>query len=189
MNIRIVIWMILFLGSGVHSAALGQTVSGVRAFNGGVAPLFNLVGPGNLYLDNQGTQGYMYTPGNNFESYNYRNPTTGQAWTGAIMTLGPQLTIGFIQGANQIGSPVVQIPPPRDVGVPLIAPFSVTQAVPLSTPIIGAAQTVTTPVPIIGASPLISGFPRGGGVPAGLLIPPRQAPSLPEIESSLLEMP
>ena len=101
MKIRILILLMLSVGIGSYSTALGQTVSGVRAFSGGVAPLFNLAGPGNLYLDNQGTQGYMYTPGNNFESYNYRNPTTGQAWSGAIMTLGPQLTIGFIQGANQ----------------------------------------------------------------------------------------
>jgi hypothetical protein len=196
MKIRILILLMLSVGIGSYSTALGQTVSGVRAFSGGVAPLFNLAGPGNLYLDNQGTQGYMYTPGNNFESYNYRNPTTGQAWSGAIMTLGPQLTIGFIQGANQVGSPVVLIPPPRDVGSPLIAPFSLAQAVPLSTPIIGAAQTVTTPVSAVSigganplASPLISGFPLGGGVPAGLLIPPRQAPSLTEIESSLIDIP
>ena len=29
------------------------------------------------------------------------------------MTLGPQLSIGLIQGANQVGSPVVLPPPPR----------------------------------------------------------------------------
>lgn len=97
----------------VERPADAQTVSGVRAFGGGVAPLFNLVGPGNLYLDNQGTQGYMYTPGNNVESYNFRNPSTGQAWSGAIMTLGPQLSVGLIQGANQIGTPTLLIPPPR----------------------------------------------------------------------------
>ncbi len=90
-----------------------QSVSGVRSFDGGVGPLFNLVGPGNLYLDNQGTQGYLYTPGQNFESYSFRNPTTGQAWSGAVMTLGPQLSIGLIQGANQVGSPVVLPGPPR----------------------------------------------------------------------------
>ena len=90
-----------------------QSVSGVRSFDGGVAPLFGLVGPGNLYLDNQGTQGYLYTPGQNFESYSFRNPTTGQAWSGAVMTLGPQLSIGLIQGANQVGSPVVLPGPPR----------------------------------------------------------------------------
>ena len=95
------------------STAAAQSVSGVRGFGGGVAPLFNLVGPGNLYLDTQGTQGYVYNFGNNFESFNFRNPTTGQAWSGAVMTLGPQLSIGLIQGANQVGSPVVLPPPPR----------------------------------------------------------------------------
>ena len=30
------------------SAARAQSVSGVRSFDGGVAPLFDLVGPGNL---------------------------------------------------------------------------------------------------------------------------------------------
>lgn len=96
--------------------AAAQSVSGVRGFNGGVAPLFSLVGPGNLYVDNQGTQGFIYNFGNNFETYNFRNPTTGQAWSGAIMTLGPQLSVGLIQGANQVGSPVVFPPAPRDVG-------------------------------------------------------------------------
>jgi len=95
--------------------AQAQSVSGVRAFGGGVAPLFNLVGPGNLYLDTQGTQGYVYNFGNNFESFNFRNPATGQAWNGAMMTLGPQLSIGLIQGANQAGTPLVLPPIPRDV--------------------------------------------------------------------------
>ena len=45
--------------------------------------MFTLPGPGNLYIDNQGTQGFLYTPGNNFESFSFRNPTTGQAWSGA----------------------------------------------------------------------------------------------------------
>lgn len=101
--------------------ASSQSVSGVRGFNGGVAPLFNLVGPGSLYVDNQGTEGYIYTPGNNFESYIFRSPATGQAWSGAMMTLGPQLSVGLIQGANQAGSPVVFPPVPRDVRpLPLI---------------------------------------------------------------------
>lgn len=91
-----------------------QTVSGVRAFGGGVGALFSLAGPGNLYVDNQGTQGYMY-PSGTFESFNFRNPTTGQGWAGGIMTLGPQLTIGLIQGANQIGSPLVLPAPPRQL--------------------------------------------------------------------------
>ena len=93
-----------------------QSVSGVRGLGGGVAPLFGLVGPGNLYIDNQGTQGFIYNFGNNFESYNFRNPTTGQAWSGGMMTLGPQLSIGLIQGGNQSGSPLVFPPVPRDVG-------------------------------------------------------------------------
>ncbi|MEC4888962.1 MAG: hypothetical protein RI101_02775 [Nitrospira sp.] len=98
---------------GVTSAVWAQSVSGVRSFDGGVGPLFNLTGPGNLYLDGQGTQGYLYTPGGNLETYNFRNPTTGQAWSGAVMTFGPQLSIGLIQGANQGGSPLVLPGPPR----------------------------------------------------------------------------
>jgi hypothetical protein len=93
--------------------AWAQNVSGVRSFDGGVAPLFNLTGPGSLYIDSQGTQGYLYTPGLNFQSYSFRNPTTGQAWGGAVMTLGPQLTIGLIQGANQPGNAIVLPGPPR----------------------------------------------------------------------------
>jgi len=106
--------LLLFaLPSLMTSQAWGQSISSVRAFNGGVAPLFNLSGPGNLYLDNQGTQGFLYNPGSNFESYSFRNPTSGQAWSGAVTTLGPQLSIGLIQGANQSGSPLVLPGPPR----------------------------------------------------------------------------
>lgn len=97
----------------MERSASAQSVSGVRGFDGGVAPLFSLVGPGSLYIDNQGTQGFLINPGNNFQSYSFRNPTTGQAWSGAVMTLGPQLSIGLIQGANQAGSPVVLPAPPR----------------------------------------------------------------------------
>ena len=100
------------------SLAAAQSVSGIRAFGGGVAPLFGLVGPGNLYLDAQGTQGYVYNFGNNFECFSFRNPSTGQAWSGAMMTLGPQLSIGLIQGANQVGTPLVMPPIPRDVTPP-----------------------------------------------------------------------
>ncbi|MDO9117275.1 MAG: hypothetical protein Q7U39_04900 [Nitrospira sp.] len=96
--------------------ASAQTVSGVRSFDGGVGPLFNLTGPGNLYLDGQGTQGYLYQPGGNMQTYSFRNPTTGQAWSGAVMTFGPQLSIGLIQGANQSGSPLVLPGPPRQTG-------------------------------------------------------------------------
>ena len=105
----------LFLSSlpSWDAPLLAQSVSSVRSFDGGVAPLFNLTGPGNLYLDNQGTQGFLYNPGNNFQTFSFRNPTTGQAWSGAVMTLGPQLSIGLIQGANQSGSPLVLPGPPR----------------------------------------------------------------------------
>lgn len=102
----------LFLLLPFEPLAWAQSVSSVRGFDGGVAPLFNLTGPGNLYIDGQGTQGYLYTPGQNFQSYSFRNPT-GQAWSGAVMTLGPQLSIGLIQGANQVGSPIVLPGPPR----------------------------------------------------------------------------
>ena len=95
------------------SPASAQTVSGVRSFDGGVAPLFNFHGTSHLYLDSQGTQGYLYTPGHNFESFSFRNPTTGQAWSGAITTFGPQLSIGLIQGAVQSGTPIVMPAPPR----------------------------------------------------------------------------
>jgi hypothetical protein len=108
-----VVALLLIAPSLLNSQAWGQSISSVRAFNGGVAPLFNLSGPGNLYLDNQGTQGFLYNPGSNFESFSFRNPTTGQAWSGAVTTLGPQLSIGLIQGANQSGSPLVLPGPPR----------------------------------------------------------------------------
>jgi hypothetical protein len=97
----------------LNSQAWGQTISSVRSFDGGVAPLVRGPGPGSLYLDNQGTQGFLYNPGNNFQSYSFRNPTTGQAWSGAVSTLGPQLSIGLIQGANQSGSATVLPGPPR----------------------------------------------------------------------------
>ena len=113
-----VLALLLFTLPSLDSRVWGQTISSVRSFDGGVAPLFNLTGIGNLYLDNQGTQGFMYAPGNNFESYSFRNPTTGQAWSGALTTLGPQLSIGLIQGANQSGSGLVLPGPPRQT-VPL----------------------------------------------------------------------
>ena len=94
----------------------GSSVSGVRSFDGGVGPLFSLVGPGNLYLDGSGTQGYIYNFGS-FQTFNFRTPG-GQGWSGAQGLLGPQLSIGLIQGANQIGAPVVLPPPPRSVVPP-----------------------------------------------------------------------
>lgn len=108
-----VLVLFVFVLPSLNSLAWGQSISSVRSFDGGVAPLFKLPGPGSLYLDNQGTQGFLYNPGNNFQSFSFRNPTTGQAWSGAVMTLGPQLSIGLIQGANQIGSPLVLPGPPR----------------------------------------------------------------------------
>jgi hypothetical protein len=108
-----VLVVFLFALSPFDSRVWSQSISSVRSFNGGVTPLFNVTGIGNLYIDNQGTQGSMYAPGNNFESYSFRNPTTGQAWSGALMTLGPQLSIGLIQGANQSGSGLVLPAPPR----------------------------------------------------------------------------
>jgi hypothetical protein len=113
-----VLALLLFALTSLNSQAWGQTISSVRSFDGGVAPLFRLPGLGSLYIDNQGTQGYLYNPGNNFQSYSFRNPTTGQAWSGAVTTLGPRLSIGLIQGANQSGSPLVLPGPPRQT-VPL----------------------------------------------------------------------
>lgn len=110
--------LFLFMLPSLNPQAWAQTISSVRSFDGGVAPLFTLPGPGSLYIDNQGTQGFLYNPGNNFQSFSFRNPMTGQAWSGAVTTLGPQLSIGLIQGANQIGSPLVLPGPPRQT-VPL----------------------------------------------------------------------
>lgn len=107
----------VFALAAMSEPAGAQTVSGVRGIGGGVGALFSLTGPGNLYVDNQGNQGYIYNFGNNFESFNFRL-ASGQANIGAMMTLGPQLTIGLIQGANQVGSPIVFPPAPR-----LIAPL------------------------------------------------------------------
>jgi hypothetical protein len=112
--------LLLFTLPSLNPKAWGQTISSVRAFDGGVAPLFTLPGLGSLYLDNHGTQGFLYNPGNNFQSYSFRNPTTGQAWSGAATTLGPQLSIGLIQGTNQAGVARVLPGPPRQT-VPLPA--------------------------------------------------------------------
>ena len=108
-----VLAVLMFAIPSLNSQAWGQSISSVRSFDGGVTPLFRGPGLGSLYIDNQGTQGFLYNPGNNFQSYSFRNPTTGQAWSGAVTTLGPQLSIGLIQGANQTGSPIVLPGPPR----------------------------------------------------------------------------
>lgn len=103
-----------------NTSAAASGASSVRSFAGGVAPLFTFPG-GSLYIDNQGTQGFLHTPGQNFESFSFRNPTTGQAWSGAAMTFGPQLSIGLIQGANQVGnSTVLPGPPPQTSPLPPI---------------------------------------------------------------------
>ena len=113
------IWMLCMMvvaGLYADTSVLAQSASGAssgRSLAGGVAPQFKF-GGGTLYIDNQGTQGFLYTPGQNFESYNFRNPTTGQAWSGAVMTFGPQLSIGLIQGANQVGPATVLPGPPRE---------------------------------------------------------------------------
>ena len=44
---------VVLLQSG---AALAQSVSGERSFDGGVGPLFNLTGPANLHLDRRSTR-------------------------------------------------------------------------------------------------------------------------------------
>ena len=62
----------------VDVSAWAQSASGVRSFAGGVSPLLKLPG-GSLYLDNQGTQKFLYAPRQYFQSHNFRNPTTGQA--------------------------------------------------------------------------------------------------------------
>ena len=108
-----VLALLPFALPSLNSQVWGQSISSVRSFDGGVAPLFRSPGLGSLYLDNQGTQGFLYNPGNNFQSYSFLNPTTGQAWSGAVSTFGPQLSIGLIQGANQTGSPTVLPGPPR----------------------------------------------------------------------------
>jgi hypothetical protein len=173
---------------GCHGLAVAQSVSGARAFGGGVGPLFGLVGPGNLYLDNQGTQGYMYTPGNNFESYNFRNPSTGQYWSGAVMTLGPQLSVGIIQGANQSGSPVVLVPPPRDVSSALVTPFSLSQVNPLAVPITPVLQfgDPTQPLPAVSAPAL---NPAGLTRSIPLVQPAGRSTEPLNIESNLLTLP
>jgi len=111
-TVPILLGICLMVTAGVDSLAWAQGVSSVRSFDGGVAPLTRFPG-GALYTDNQGTQGFLYTPGQNFESYSFRNPATGQAWSGAMTTLGPRLSIGLIQGVNQTGTPLVLPGPPR----------------------------------------------------------------------------
>lgn len=86
----------------MHSPVWGQAVSGVRGISGGVAALHNLVGPEtSLYIDGQGTVGYLNATGP-FESFNFWTPTPNSpAWSGSMMTLGPRLAVGLVAGANQ----------------------------------------------------------------------------------------
>ena len=104
-----------------------EEMQGVKGMNGGVGVLHDLPGflGSKLYLDSQGSQGYMYSAGT-FESYNFRTPN-GPAWSGGMMTLGPRGTVGLISGANQgsfststgtirlSGSPTVIPSTPRDL--------------------------------------------------------------------------
>lgn len=108
---RVIAIAAIVLGS--QAPAWGQTATGVRGIGGGVGVLFALTGPGNLYVDNNGIQGSIFNIGT-FESYNFRS-AGGQHWSGAMMTLGPQLSVGLIQGANQVGSPIVFPSPPREL--------------------------------------------------------------------------
>lgn len=103
------------LSAVAQNVSASSGASSVRSFDGGIGNLFRL-GGGSLYVDQQGTQGFLFSPGRSFvQSYNFRNPTTGQAWSGAVMTFGPQLSIGLIQGANQVGSATVLPGPPRGI--------------------------------------------------------------------------
>jgi len=124
-----------------HAPVWGQAVSGIRGVNGGVGALNNLPGStSSLYIDGQGTQGFLSNPagtGGAFESYLFKSPN-GSTWIGGITTLGPQLNPGLVAGGNQSSfslssgtfvlssSPTVIPPPPRDlpplpeIGSPLL---------------------------------------------------------------------
>jgi len=110
----VVAFAVLLISLAMTDPLWAQTVSGVRGMGGGVGALFSLVGPGSLYIDNQGTQGFLYSNGPFLESYNFRT-MGGPAWSGGVMTFGPQLSIGLIQGVNQTGTPTVLVPPPRQL--------------------------------------------------------------------------
>ena len=71
-----VLALLLFALLSLNSSAWGQSISSVRSFDGGVAPLFRSPGLGSLYLDNQGTQGFLYNPGNNFQSSTFTCPAS-----------------------------------------------------------------------------------------------------------------
>jgi hypothetical protein len=87
-----------------HAQVWGQAVSGVRGVNGGVGALHNLTGTtSSLYIDGQGTQGFLSNPagtGGAFESYIFKAPN-GPTWIGSMPTLGPRLNPGLIAGGVQ----------------------------------------------------------------------------------------
>ena len=87
-----------------YAPVWGQAVSGVRGVNGGVGALHNLTGStSSLYVDGQGTQGFLSNPagtGGAFQSYIFKTPN-GQTWMGSMTTLGPQLNPGLIAGGVQ----------------------------------------------------------------------------------------
>src|SRR5215831_4316236 len=116
-----------------HAPAWGQAVSGIRGVNGGVAALHNLPGQtSSLYIDNQGTQGFLSNPagtGGAFQSYIFKTPN-GPTWMNSITTLGPRLNPGLIAGGLQssfssisgtfvLSSSPTIIPPPPPVPPPL----------------------------------------------------------------------
>lgn len=108
----------------------GQSVSGIRGVNGGVAALNSLPGTtSSLYIDGQGTQGFLSNPAGNggaFESYIFKTPH-GPTWMGSMTTLGPQLNPGLVAGGIQssfntntgtfqlLSSPTVIPAPPRQL--------------------------------------------------------------------------
>ncbi|MBI5854696.1 MAG: hypothetical protein HZB35_05595 [Nitrospirae bacterium] len=84
-TLRVMVFAALF-ALGAEVPAWAQAVSGIRGLSGGVGALFSYFGPGNLYVDNQGIQGYVYNF-NLFETYSFR-AAGGQAWSGGVMTFG-----------------------------------------------------------------------------------------------------
>ena len=111
-----------------HAPVWGQAVSGIRGVDGGVAALYNLPGQtSSLYIDGQGTQGFLSNPagtGGAFQSYIFKTPN-GPTWMNGITTLGPQLNPGLIAGGVQSSfssssgtfvlssSPIIIPAPPR----------------------------------------------------------------------------
>jgi hypothetical protein len=98
---RIVILSVVML---LFNAPVWGQVSGVRGVNGGVGALHNLTGStSSLYVDGQGTQGFLSNPagtGGAFQSYIFKTPN-GPTWMGSMTTLGPQLNPGLVSGGLQ----------------------------------------------------------------------------------------